>query len=56
MHDDAEVYANTQIETGQRSRVHSKASLTLEIFGDRKDNQHKAQIISTSLLSYCTVV
>ena len=32
MHDDAEVAddnANTQIVTGQRSRVHSKASLTL---------------------------
>ena len=56
MHDDAEVDANTQIETGQRSRMHGKANLTLEIFGDRKDNQHKAQIISTSLLSYCTVV
>ena len=58
MHD-AEVTeddANTQIVTGQRSRVHSEASLTLEIFGDRKDNQHKAQISSTSLLSYCTVV
>ena len=58
MHD-AEVAdgdANTQIETDHRSRVHSEASLTLGIFGDKKDNQHKAQISSTSLLSYCTVV
>ena len=46
MHDDAEVAddyaevaddnANTQIVTGQRSRVHSTASLTLEIFGDTR--------------------
>ena len=31
----------------ERNRVHSEASLTLEIFGGHKDNQHKAQISST---------
>ena len=39
MLDDAEVAdddANTQMVTGQRSRVHSEASLTLEIFGDTR--------------------
>ena len=40
MHDDdaevADEDANTQIVTDQRSRVHSKASLTLEILERRK--------------------
>ena len=46
MHDDAGVAdddANTQIVTDQRSGVHSKASLTLEIFGDtrRTNTRHR---------------
>ena len=51
MHD-----ADTQIETDREAECNSKASLTPEILGEHKDNQHKAQISSTSLLSYCTVV
>ena len=60
MHD-AEVAdddANTQIVTDQRSRVHSEASPTLEIIGDKRTTKHKAQISSTSLtkLLYSCVV
>ena len=36
MHEADDGDANTQIETDQRSRVHSEASLSLEIFGDTR--------------------
>ena len=43
---------------GEKNRVHGEASLTLEILGEGKDVQHKAQISSIMfiILSYCTVV
>ena len=39
-------------DTDQRSRVHSEASLILEILEDTKDNQHKAQISSIMFIIY----